>query len=53
MSEQRVIVVTGATGLVGHAVARRLLAAGHSVRTVARTADNLQPLGARRLSRLS
>ena len=41
MSQQRVIVVTGATGQVGHEVARRLLAAGHPVRAVARTADDL------------
>jgi uncharacterized protein YbjT (DUF2867 family) len=46
MSEQRVIVVTGATGRVGQKVTRRLLAAGHTVRAVARTADNLQPLRA-------
>jgi uncharacterized protein YbjT (DUF2867 family) len=47
MSEQRVIVVTGATGQVGQKVAQRLLAAGHPVRAVARTAANLQPLSAR------
>jgi uncharacterized protein YbjT (DUF2867 family) len=47
MSEQRVIVVTGATGQVGQKVAQRLLAAGHPVRAVARTAANLQALRAR------
>lgn len=42
-----VIVVTGATGNVGRRVAQRLLAAGHPVRVVARTAEKLAPLGAR------
>lgn len=42
-----IIVVTGATGNVGRRVAQRLLAAGHQVRVVARTAEKLAPLGAR------
>lgn len=42
-----VIVVTGATGNVGHRVAQRLLATGHPVRVVARTAERLMPLAAR------
>ncbi|MDT5348291.1 MAG: hypothetical protein QOH91_1578, partial [Mycobacterium sp.] len=42
-----VIVVTGASGNVGRRVAERLLAAGHPVRVVARTAEKLRALGAR------
>jgi uncharacterized protein YbjT (DUF2867 family) len=44
MSQRHVIVVTGATGRVGHLVVERLLAVGHSVRAVGRTADKLTPL---------
>lgn len=47
MSEKNVIVVTGATGRVGHELAQRLLSAGQTVRAVARTAEKLKPLGAR------
>ncbi len=39
--------MTGATDNVGRRVAQRLLAAGHPVRVVARTAEKLAPLGAR------
>jgi uncharacterized protein YbjT (DUF2867 family) len=42
-----VLVVTGATGRVGHLVAQRLLSAGHAVRAVARHADKLAPLAER------
>ncbi len=41
---KEVIVVTGATGRVGHLVVERLLAVGHSVRAVGRTADKLTRL---------
>jgi uncharacterized protein YbjT (DUF2867 family) len=44
---KNVIVVTGATGHVGRELALRLLAAGQSVRAVARSAEKLRPLGAR------
>ena len=44
MSQRNVIVVTGATGRVGHLVVERLLAAGQLVRAVGRTADKLKPL---------
>ncbi len=44
---RNVIVVTGATGHVGHELAERLLSAGHGVRAVARGAEKLKPLGAR------
>jgi uncharacterized protein YbjT (DUF2867 family) len=47
MSEQNVIVVTGASGRVGHQVAERLLSAGRAVRAVARNVEKLEPLGAR------
>lgn len=40
------ILVTGAQGLVGHAVTRDLLAQGFSVRAVARRTDELQQLNA-------
>lgn len=46
MSGENVIVVTGATGRVGHLVAQRLVATGHTVRIVARNAEKLKPLGA-------
>jgi len=41
------VLVTGATGLIGHAVARRLLAEGHSVRALVRRADARLPEGVR------
>jgi uncharacterized protein YbjT (DUF2867 family) len=44
---KNVIVVTGATGHVGHELAERLLTAGQTVRAVARGAEKLRPLGAR------
>src|SRR4051812_48070422 len=44
MNQRGVIVVTGATGRVGHLVVERLVAAGHLVRAVGRTAHNLEPL---------
>jgi uncharacterized protein YbjT (DUF2867 family) len=47
MSQKNVIVVTGATGQVGHQVAERLLSAGHAVRAVARNVEKLKLLGER------
>jgi uncharacterized protein YbjT (DUF2867 family) len=44
---KNVIVVTGASGHVGHELAERLLSAGQGVRVVARGAEKLKPLGAR------
>src|SRR5258708_24465766 len=44
MSKENVIAVTGATGRVGQLVAERLLSAGHTVRVVARNAEQLKPL---------
>lgn len=41
------IVVTGASGRVGHGVADRLLSAGHAVRVVGRDPDKLSALGRR------
>jgi uncharacterized protein YbjT (DUF2867 family) len=41
-----VLVVTGATGRVGNAVAQRLLAAGRAVRVIARHSEKLSALGA-------
>ncbi len=42
MSDRDLIVVTGASGRVGHQVARLLLSEGRNVRVVARTAENLK-----------
>ncbi len=44
MSDRDLIVVTGASGRVGHQVARLLLSEGCNVRVVARTAENLKSL---------
>ena len=40
MDQKLVVVVTGATGTQGGAVARRLLERGHDVRAVTRSADS-------------
>jgi len=45
MAESRVLVV-GATGLLGNAITRKLLAAGVPVRAFARSAGKLAPLKA-------
>lgn len=47
MSEANAIVVTGATGRVGHQLAQLLLSAGETIRAVARTGEKLKPLGVR------
>ena len=39
-----IFVIAGATGHVGSAVARELLAAGHKVRAIARNADKAKAL---------
>jgi uncharacterized protein YbjT (DUF2867 family) len=44
---KNVIVVTGASGHIGHELAERLLSAGQTVRAVARGVEKLKPLGAR------
>lgn len=44
---KQLIVITGATGNVGHEIAVRLLARGIPVRAIARTADKLAELAAR------
>lgn len=46
MNQKNVIVVTGATGRVGHLVVESLVTAGHSVRAVGRTANKLEALSA-------
>jgi uncharacterized protein YbjT (DUF2867 family) len=43
----KMIVVTGASGRVGHQVAEQLLSGGHAVRVIARNAEKLKPLAAR------
>ncbi|MDQ3253630.1 MAG: NAD(P)H-binding protein [Acidobacteriota bacterium] len=42
--EERTFVITGATGNIGHALAEKLLAGGHKVRALARSAERLKPL---------
>ena len=48
-----IFVVTGATGHVGSVVARELLAAGHKVRAIVRSADKAKALGAQGAELLS
>jgi uncharacterized protein YbjT (DUF2867 family) len=39
--------ITGATGNIGHIITEKLLAEGHKVRAIARTAEKLRALAAK------